>query len=148
MRRFVVVLGTIVITAGCGSSGTAPTPKLVVMVTGPATVQGHDTTIAATSEYVCYYQLTATASGGSAGEVATWKGGHSTFVLGATGQTIPNPFSNADVFFGDDPLVTTTVPVNGADYNYWAGPFSASFTFYYSTPQTSTDSATYSLSCT
>jgi hypothetical protein len=110
-------------------------------------VQGHDTAVGAQTDYVCYYELIATASGGSAGQVATWGSGHYTEVLTATGETFSGTIGVADAYFGYDPVVPAGTRVSGNDYGYWTGPYSLSLTFYYSTPETSEDSATYHFAC-
>jgi hypothetical protein len=145
MRLVLVALGAVVC-AACGSS-TAPTPKLVLTVSGPATVQGHDTTLNGQPVHLCLYALTATASGGKPGDVATWSGGHFTLTLTRTGRQSSQTISAADAYFDDNPEVAAGTEASGGGYAYWSGPFSLRNTFYYSTPQTTTDSATYAMSC-
>jgi hypothetical protein len=145
MNRIAIVFGALLVVA-CGSS-TAPTPKLIVTVTSPSTVQGHDTTVSGQPAYVCYSNMVAKASGGKPGEVATWGGGHVNFVLTATGQRASNNFPAAAAYFYGDPDVPTGMQVDGEVNAGWAGPFSFSQTFYYSTPEENLDSAAYSFIC-
>jgi hypothetical protein len=135
MARKLFVLGTVVV-AACSSSSTAPKLQtLRLSVVGPGTVQGHDTTISGNASYVCYYRLTATASGGSPGDVATWGGGHATFTLASDGRVSSSVIATAAAFFAGNPSVAAGTEVSGNDYAWWSGPFSHSLTFYYGTPQ-------------
>jgi hypothetical protein len=147
MRRFVVVLGAAIVAAACGShTATAPTPPLVVALTGPATVQGLDTTKSGQAFLYCDYQLTATASGGSAGEVATWGSATYTYVLASNGETYSNT-DQASAYFDGDPVVPGGSDVSQGHVAGWVGPFKMYLVLYYSTPQSSTDSALYNFSC-
>ncbi len=145
MRRVLSVIGASLALA-CSSS--KPTqPALALTVTGGSSYQGRDTTIGGEAKYVCDYTMLATASGGSADEVATWGGGHETWKLASDGRLSSNVIPAADVYFGNNPEVPAGTQVSGAGYAYWDGSFSLSKTFYYSTPQSSNDSTTYSFQC-
>jgi hypothetical protein len=154
MARGLPFFATLLLVA-CSSSTTAPTPSsgtppvngLVVHVSGLGVVQGHDTIIGGGAEYVCHYQLTAAATGGSAGQVATWGGGSERFTLASSGRMSNKAVAAADAFFGDQPVISTGTQVTGNDASWWVGPFSHSLTFYYSTPHTTTDSVTFSFRC-
>jgi hypothetical protein len=147
VRRNAIVFGAFLI-VGCGShSSTAPNPKLIVTVTGPSVVQGHDSTISQVVYYVCYVPIIAAASGGEPGQVATWGGGHYT-QQGAPGQIVSAPIAAVAPYFYGKPDVPTGTQVNGEIISGWAaGSFSGSQTFYYSTPEEQIDSTTYSYAC-
>jgi hypothetical protein len=132
--------------SACGSS-TAPNPKLRITLTGPATYVGRDTTFGSMAFYSCVTRVTATASGGKPGQVATWATGHYTLTLASTGQRDSSSLQAASQYFGGSPILATGTQVSGTSLTYWSGPFSLSETFYYSTPQEQIDSATYSFAC-
>ncbi len=143
---FAIIIGAVVAGA-CGSS-TAPTPKLLVSITGPATYQGHDTIVSAETLYVCYGSMLASASGGKPGQSAIWGSGHYTFVVTATGHTSQGTIASAADFFDDGgPDLPTGTQVGGGTRSFSSGPFNLFQTFYYSTPEEQLDSATYNFAC-
>jgi hypothetical protein len=147
MRRILAVFGAIFV-AACGShAAAAPTPQLIVTLTGPATVQGRDTTVSGQAVYYCDFQLTATATGGSAGQGATWGGAHYTYTLASTGATSGNAIAQASAFFSGNPGVSTGTDVSQVHFAGWSSPFELSLVLYYSTPRSSSDSAMYNFSC-
>ena len=145
MQRTLLVLGLLSI-AACGSSSTSPEQKLVVTLSGPATVQGRDTTESGAALYYCDFQLTAKASGGTAGEVATWGNSHYTYTQTSDGYTYTGSDPAPRYFDGDSEIETGTEETQGHIAS-WLGPFSLALVLYYSTLQGTSDSATYSFSC-
>ena len=144
--------------AACSSSGSTgpsthnsgsatPPTGFVVTIAGPTMVLGHDTTVSTANALVCYLNVIASASGGTASDVATWGAAHEIRVLEGTSDTVNKVFPKGDTFFGDDPQLAHGAEVEGKGYEYWTGPFTVTFAFYYSTPETSLDSAMYKYTC-
>jgi hypothetical protein len=96
---------------------------------------------------LCHYSMLATASGGTPGEVATWGSGHDVWTLASDGRISSNTFSASDAYFANNPEVPAGTEVSGYGYAYWDSPFTLAKTFYYSTPRSSNDSATYTFKC-
>ncbi len=137
----------------CSHSPTDPTtPPFIVTVTGPSSVKGQVDTINGTVHYTCSYTLKAAASGGSAGEVATWvaDGGTITFsngqVFGPFTDANPSEFFNANSTIAAGPQQSWAEQIV-TPAGYPVSPFQLALVVYYSTRQTSRDSATYSLTC-
>jgi hypothetical protein len=145
MRRILAVFGGIVV-AACGShSVVAPTPPLLVTLSGPSVVQENDTTVNGQPAHLCDYPVTVTVTGGGPGTVATWGRGHWTLVE-ENGGSGAGEYSTVSQFFNDDSYVLP------GTYSEAVGliastPFRFSQVFYYSTVAGRSDSLTYSLSC-
>ncbi len=139
-----------VLLAACASDKTAA-PGLQVALTGPATVQGFQSTDdTGRVVYRCNFRITATATGGSPGEAATWTGGHFTFFHhdGTTSSSAVSVAKEETLLGGNTELPSGTL-ASGND-TFWTGsdaPFRLNVAFYFSTPQTATDSATYNMMC-
>jgi hypothetical protein len=148
MRCTPLVLGAVLL-AACGSN-TATAPRLLVGLSGPSTVQGALDTVNAQEVYLCDFTLTATAAGGRPGDAATWTGGHDTF-LHQDGSSTSHALSTASVaeLLDGNQAVPAGTAVSGNDFFYTQTdhPFRLDLVFYYSTPRSATDSASYTMSC-
>jgi hypothetical protein len=151
MRRFVVVLGTAIVATACGShTAVAPTPHLVVTLSGASIVKGYqDSTTNGTLGYTCPFHVTATATGGSPGEAASWLGGYFTVLFpngGVDEYTFPSP---AQFDHGDSTIeagaqaILSPLPVGVTP----PSSFQLSLTLYYGTLQSPYDSAAFSFTC-
>jgi hypothetical protein len=97
--------------------------------------------------YLCHFQLTAMALGGSPNEAATWGGSQVTYV-GLDGVTYIAQDAPAKAFIGGNPGILTGTTETGQPFTArWYQPFNFSVSLYYTTPQTALDSATYAFSC-
>lgn len=149
MRAPFVVLVAVLL-AACSSDRTAA-PGLQVALTGPATVQGFQSTDdTGRVVYRCNFTLTATATGGSPGEVATWTGGHFMFFHhdGTTSSSAVS-VANEEALLGGNAGLPSGTSASGND-TFWTGtdaPFRLNVVFYFSTPETATDSAVYNMTC-
>jgi hypothetical protein len=150
MRRITVLVGAAA-AIGCGSREpsppSAPEDPLVVTVTGPAAVQGFDSAAIVETLYVCHVQLTETAAGGMSGQEASWGDSHYFFVR-IDGTTYSEIADSAERFFSGVPTIETGTTMTGKTISvYWDAPFTLTAALYYSTPQTTRDSATYTFAC-
>jgi hypothetical protein len=149
MRTLAVVFAAVVF-AACASDKTTA-PGLQVAITGPATVQGFQSTDdTGRTVYRCDFIITATATGGSPGDAAMWTGGHFTFLHkdGTTSSTVMSVANEEGLLGGNTELPSGTT-TSGNDYFYTGSdaPFRLNVVFYFSTPQTATDSAVYNMMC-
>jgi hypothetical protein len=136
------------IIAACSSS-TAPKDRITVSLAGPANVQGFLTTINGATVYRCDIVLTATASGGNSGDVATWQGGYYRFTH-FDNTTSTTTFSDAQRWFaGHATQFATGTQVTGNDYFYSVTqrPFQLHLELSYSAPRVAQDSVGYDLAC-
>jgi hypothetical protein len=139
-----------VLLAACSSDKTAA-PGLQVALTGPATVQGFQSTDdTGRVVYRCDFMITATATGGSPGDVATWTGGHFTF-FHQNGTTASSAIAvaNEEGLLGGNTGLPSGTSASGNDSFYTGSdaPFHLNVVFYFSTPHTTTDSAVYNMAC-
>ncbi len=128
------------------TESTAP-GGLHVTLTGPHVVQGSVMVVNDTAFYGCNYPLTATATGDSTNEVATWISAYWSSSLKDTAYA-----TDVSAIFPNNPTLTTgtsvtadqvaTVPLPGA-----VTTFGYSISLYYSTPQNSYQSAAFSFVC-
>ena len=146
--RLALVAGVAVLVCGIGGCGSSPTspmpPTMIVGVSGPATALERDTTINGAIEYFCPYSLTVSVAGGKPGTIASWGAGDWT-VTSSLG-TASGHYTSVSAFFDG---VST---VQAGTYHEGAGlsqpvPFTLSQAFYYSTPGSSRDSASYTFTC-
>jgi hypothetical protein len=139
-----------VLLAACASDKTAA-PGLQVALTGPAAVQGFQSTDdTGRVVYRCNFIITATATGGSPGDAATWSGGHFTF-FHQDGTTASSAISvaNEEGLLGGNTELPSGTSASGNDSFYTGSdaPFRLNVVFYFSTPQTAIDSAAYNMTC-
>jgi hypothetical protein len=147
--RFIPTGATIfgaLLAAACDLS-TAPN-QLRVTLSGPQVIQGSVMVVNNVSVYGCNYPLTATATGGSTNEVATWIAAY-----WSSSQKDTAYATDVSAIFPDNPTLAsgTSVTVNQvATVPLPAGPsatFEYAISVYYSTPQNSYASAAYSFVC-
>jgi len=148
MKAWCLSMAAVVLVA-CSSS-TAPQDRITVALAGPATAQGFLTTVNGNSVYRCDVSMTATASGGNAGDVATWQGGHTRFTH-FDGTFSDQSYTDAQRFFDGNPTsLATGTTLRGSDDYFYTGtqrPFSVRVVLYYSAPRVNRDSASYDLAC-
>jgi hypothetical protein len=129
------------------TTGPATAVPLTVVLSGPSVVQGHDTNVAGTPSYVCYYRLTATANGGFTNEVATWGEGNFTY-HGQNGAMYSGNYPSAAALFFPYTAVPAGGQLSAMEHDVWTEPFQATLVLYYTTTTDNTaDSTTYSYSC-
>ncbi len=142
MRHALLLAGAIVV-AGCSH---ATAPRFVVAISGPATEQAFDTTENGVDYKMCESSLNATATGGSSHEEATW-GSLAFKYVRADGVEYSGSEPTAAAFFGGNETIESGSSETGFVTGSWTQSFTLYLTFYYSTPQTSRDSATFSFAC-
>lgn len=143
LRRALVVVGTIAI--GACTTGTILAPTLYLLLGGPGTVQGHDTTGSADSTYVCHFPITLTTTGGSSGEIATFDSGGYQIQL-VTGGTYSGHLAHGNLFFPRAEITEGDTLAQDVGI-VAAGPFQFSTILYYSAPQGDTGSTAYTSTC-
>lgn len=139
---FLAILGV----AACSTTAPAPFTPLTIVLSGPSTVQGHDTTVGDAALYVCDYRLIATAKGGYVGDAATWASAHVTY----QGQGVPTYSTPIDPgsLFAPYTSLGPGQQLSNVQHNVWTQPFQFTLVLYYTTLDSpTTDSTTFSYAC-
>jgi hypothetical protein len=144
MRGVVLVIATVVVVAACGSSRVTA-PVIVLTLSGPDSVQGHDTTTNGQAGYVCHFPMALTTSGGAEGETATFdSAGYQVQVT--NGLSYSGDLQNDNFFYPHAGVTSGDTLVENFSV-VAAGPFQFSAILYYSGPQADTGSTAYTAAC-
>ena len=142
--RLAALTGALLAAAAC-SANTATGPRPVVLtLTGPESIQGHDTTDSGHAAYVCSFPLVLVASGG-AGEMATFdSSGYQVQVTNGPSYAGALPSGN---LFAPDTAIAAGDSLAEHFRVVASGPFQFSAALYYSGPAKSYSSTAYTASC-
>jgi hypothetical protein len=143
MKPIVAVAAVALLFAACSSPSA---PKFQITLSGPTPLHGFETTESGDSVYQCDYQVTATATGGTAGEVATWTGGRE-FFQREDGRTSQSTITDAASYWGGNATISSGSTETGYNRAWWNEPFQTTIFFYYSTAQEALDSASFAFDC-
>lgn len=149
MIRRLLVLPVVLLMAACGGA-TEPTPPPLALtlssdmtVTGTRTAQPDGSTL-----ILCPFQITATVTGGRAGDAVIWDGGQDVNYDATGAELNIVPFAQTDLvnWFGSDRIVTGS-SVTARLHMQWTAPFSSVQTYRYHLPTGEERAATWRLTC-